>query len=128
MKKISTIAAETAVFLSLLVPKAFAQTTFDIKPTGIIKAGDKTIPQIVTFIVAIVSAVAILATLVYLVWGAIKWITSGGDKTKVEAARGQIVAAIIGFVIVVLSFIILNVVATLLGLGNVFSGITIPTL
>jgi len=129
MKKISTIAAETAVFLSLFVPKAFAQTTFDINPTGIIKSGaSKTIPQIVTFVVAIVSAVAILATLAYLVWGAIKWITSGGDKTKVEAARGQIVAAIIGFIIVVLSFVILNVVATLLGLGNVFSGITIPTL
>ncbi len=130
MKKISSSIAATSAFLAAAAP-AFAQapgSPFNIQPTGIIKTGNTTIPQIITFVIAVVSIIAILATLIYLVWGAIKWITSGGDKTKVEAARGQIVAAIIGFIIVVLSFVILNVVATLLGLGNIFTGLTIPTL
>lgn len=130
MRKITTTIATLATYLAVAA-SAHAQapgSPFNIQPTGVIKSGNTTIPQIITFAIAIVSIIAILATLIYLVWGAIKWITSGGDKTKVEAARGQIVAAIIGFIIVVLSFVILNVVATLLGLGNIFSGLTIPTL
>lgn len=131
MKKISTSIAAAVTYLTVAA-SVHAQapgSAFKIKPTGIIKdGGSTTIEGIIAFVVAVVSIIAVLATLIYLVWGAIKWITSGGDKTKVEAARGQIVAAIIGFIIVVLSFVILNVVATLLGLGNIFDGFTIPKL
>lgn len=37
--------------------------------------------------------------LVYLVWGAIEWITSGGDKGKVENARNKITQAILGMIV-----------------------------
>ena len=128
MKKIAAISSQIAILIATSAPVAYAQK-FDIKPTGIIKGGQQTdLGKIVTFVIAIVSIIAVLATLLYLVWGAIKWITSGGDKTKVEAARGQIVAAIIGFIIVILSFVIVNVVARLLGLGDVFTGLEVPSL
>jgi hypothetical protein len=34
-----------------------------------------------------------------LVWGAIQWITSGGDKQALESARGRITSALVGLVL-----------------------------
>ncbi|MBI3385038.1 hypothetical protein HY030_02495, partial [Candidatus Gottesmanbacteria bacterium] len=34
---------------------------------------------------------AAIGTLIYLLWGAFEWITSGGDKTNLENARNKIV-------------------------------------
>lgn len=122
MKKVTGTIGSSLLFLAVSAQVALADVPINIVPTGIIKPGaDVTVQRVVTFVVAILSVVAVLAALAYLVWGAIKWITSGGDKTKVEAARSQIVAAIIGFIIVVLSFVILNVVGTVLGVGNIFN-------
>lgn len=43
--------------------------------------------------------VAALLVFFYLVWGAIDWITSGGDKGKTEKAREKMTGAIIGIII-----------------------------
>lgn len=40
-----------------------------------------------------------LLLIMYLLWGAISWITAGGDKAKVEQARNQLTHAIVGFAI-----------------------------
>ena len=42
----------------------------------------------------------------FLITGAITWIVSGGDKTKLESAKNKISNAIIGFVILLLAFAI----------------------
>ena len=47
--------------------------------------------------------------------GAIQWISSGGDKTAVEAARGKISNAIIGFVILLAIFAVLKVIEDFFG-------------
>lgn len=70
---------------------------------------------------------AAIVALAYLIWGGFKWITSGGDKHGVEGARNQIIAAIIGLIIVFVSWIILNIVVTALT-GNGLNNIVIPTL
>ncbi len=71
-------------------------------------------------------AAAIIA-IIFLIWGGIKWITSGGDKTKVEAARHTIVGAIIGLVIVFASFfIITTILNTFFGVD--IKAINLPTL
>lgn len=43
--------------------------------------------------------IAAILVLVFLVWGAIEWITSAGDKSKTESARNKISNAIIGLII-----------------------------
>ena len=43
--------------------------------------------------------VGAILLIMYLLWGAISWITAGGDKAKVEGARNQITHAIVGFAI-----------------------------
>ena len=55
--------------------------------------------HLVSKIIDVVFIVAAAMTFFYLIFGAISWITSGGDKGKVEAARNKITAAVIGLLI-----------------------------
>ncbi len=77
--------------------------------------------------IVIMFIVAIIIALLWLILGGIKWITSGGDSSKVEGARNQIIAAVIGLVVVFLSYFILNFVLTLFGIPGV-GGLKIPTI
>jgi len=54
-----------------------------------------------------------IMVLVYFAWGAIDWITSGGDKGKVDTARTKITNAIIGIIILVSSFTIVGFISNL---------------
>lgn len=73
--------------------------------------------KIVGNVVTIAFIIAIVIALGFLVYGGIKWITSGGDKTAVEGARNTIVAAIVGLVIVFLAYFILNLILGFFGLS-----------
>jgi hypothetical protein len=54
--------------------------------------------------------------------GAIQWMTSGGDKAAVESARGKIANALIGMVVLLLVFVILQVIGNFFGL-DIFSSL-----
>jgi len=47
------------------------------------------------------------------IWGGIEWIGSGGDKNKLEEARGRVVNSIIGLLIVFSLYMILNFLNTI---------------
>lgn len=88
-------------------------------------AGDfgETLGNILNF----VFIVAIVAALGWLIYGAFKWILSGGDKTAVEEARNHITAAIVGLVIVFLSYFVLNFVIFFFT-GTPITAIDLPTI
>jgi hypothetical protein len=88
---------------------------------------DTSVGSIVSFLVAFIIVVAFLAALAFIVLGAFQWITSGGDKQRVADARNHIIAAIMGLIIIALSFVIINIVISALGLGSLTS-LRIPTL
>lgn len=68
---------------------------------------------------------ALLLVLVYLVWGGIQWITSGGDKQGTEAARGKITGAIVGIIIVAVAYAIYSIL--LIFIGATTGGFTLRT-
>lgn len=70
---------------------------------------------------------AIVVALVFLIWGGIKWIMSGGDKTALEEARNHVVAAIVGLVIVFLVFFVLNLLVFFFT-GQPIFNLKLPTL
>lgn len=74
--------------------------------------------QLINFIMRLVLAVSALLVFAFLIWGAFDWITSGGDKGKVEHARGKIVAAVVGLIIIASSYAVLNLVLSFLGFGS----------
>lgn len=83
----------------------------------------KVLGQLVTlaFIVAVVIALA------FLIYGGIRWMVSGGDKTALEEARNHIVASVVGLVIVFLVYFVLNLIIQFFT-GQSITNITIPTL
>lgn len=48
--------------------------------------------------------------------GAIQWITSGGDKTALEGARGKVTSAIVGVVILLSLFALLKIIEDFFGI------------
>lgn len=71
---------------------------------------------IISWSINLLLILAILATLSFLLWGGLSWITSGGDKEKLDNARKTIVFAVIGLIVVLLSFVIVQTVGSLLGI------------
>ena len=53
-------------------------------------------------------SLAAVMVILYFLWGALKYMTSKGNKEEVAAARGMITHAIIGFIILMFAFLILQ--------------------
>jgi hypothetical protein len=61
--------------------------------------------------------VGVLIFFFIMITGAIQWITSGGDKTALEGARGKITNAIVGVVILLSLFALLKVIEDFFGIN-----------
>ena len=57
--------------------------------------------DLLTFAIRAFFVIAGLAALFYLLLGALGWVTSGGDKDAVTAAREKIQAAVVGMILIV---------------------------
>jgi len=121
MKKIPAILLGLSALAYSALP-AFAQTDVNPCPNNsnqffkLCTISADNIGVLVNTAVTILLVIAVLISLFFLIWGGIRWITSGGDKGKVDEARKHIVAAIIGLVIALLAYFILTVVLGLFGL------------
>ncbi len=58
---------------------------------------------------------------VVIIIGGIEWMLSGGDDKKKEGAQGRLVNAVIGIAIVAGSYLIVEIVSSLFGVGSIFS-------
>lgn len=59
----------------------------------------------------------IILTIIFILYSGIAWITSGGDKEKLQKARARLTYSIIGLLVLAFSFFIVRTVVILLG-GN----------
>lgn len=66
--------------------------------------------DIITFIIRFLFIVAGLVAILFLILGAISWITAGGNKENVDKAREKIQNAVIGLALV---FIVIGIVVLL---------------
>jgi hypothetical protein len=69
--------------------------------------------------------IAGLLVFAYLVWGGLQWITAGGDKANIEAARGRISSALVGMAIIAAAYAIILLLQYVFGY-QVLGGIPIP--
>jgi len=60
--------------------------------------------------------IGIILFLFMMITGAIQWILSGGDKTKLETARSKIGSAIVGLVVLLALFAIIKLVELFFGI------------
>lgn len=59
-------------------------------------------------LVPAIFSIAAVLVIIYFLIGAFKYLRAGGNKEDVEAARGMIITAIIGFMILMLSFLVIQ--------------------
>ena len=61
-----------------------------------------------------------------LIFGAVQWITSGGDKGNVESARGRITHAAIGLFVLFVIYAFINAIQIIFSVT--ITNLTLPTL
>ncbi len=125
MRKLITIVSQP-VLLSLVVSQAYAQTLNVPNPVNVpenIQLGD-----VISAVVGILLLVSAIAAFLYLILGGLQWITSGGDKSGMEAARNKITAAIVGLIIVAASWAIMMLIGQFVGVNFLNNELKIPTI
>lgn len=76
------------------------------------------IPQLIQVIINWAIVVAGIVALFLVIYAGIKFINSGGDPKSVDAAKKALTYALIGFIVVLLSFFIINFIATFTGVDS----------
>jgi len=95
-----------------ILAQGITKSIFDQDPV----AGKfETLADLINEILPIIYVAAGLSMLVVLIMGGISLMLAGGDPAKIDKGYGMIKVALIGFFIVFLSYIITQVMETILG-------------
>lgn len=120
LQKIGIAASTVPASLAMSATIALAQVQDTSINPG---AGFATnIGSLINALLTFVMVIAALLVFLYLIWGGIDWITSGGDKGKTESARNKITAAIVGLIVLAASYAILLLALNFLGFDGGLSG------
>ncbi len=129
--------APLIAFLSylMLAPSVFAQTPTPI-PGALIDCSKVSPPfnklcgldpaVLIARAISFIFVIAVVVAIFFLLFGAVKWIYSGGDKAAIEGARGTITASVIGLVILFLVFLVFTVILKFFGIDIL--QVVIPTI
>jgi hypothetical protein len=129
MKKYLALLSPT-VYL-FLAPPALADTSIG-SPCGsgqfspLCNLSAEKLGPLVGSLLQFMFVIAALVALFFLIFGGFRWLVSQGDKAQVAAARDHIVAAIIGLVIIFLSYFVLSLLLGFFGIS--LSHLSIPTI
>lgn len=111
-----------------LVPKVMAAPAAPDLSIG--KPDNVAITNIGTLIKGAVQGALLVSALLvfmYLIWGGIQWITSGGDKGKTQEARDRITAALVGLAVVASAWAVMLIIQYFFGISILNDNITPPT-
>ncbi|MBP7967502.1 hypothetical protein KAZ66_04480, partial [Candidatus Woesebacteria bacterium] len=110
MKKTLISFFSLLLLTGILAPAAFAQacpaSALDVPACQSVDVGAlgfkiPSLADILTFAIRAFFAIAGIAALFYMLIGAFGWVTSGGDKDSITAARERIQAAVVGMILIV---------------------------
>ncbi len=130
MKKVLSGTATLVLSFFGTAQLAYADIVENVTLKGTQKYGispETTLQQMLQSVFTIVFTIAAIAVLAMLIWGAVSWITSGGDKDAIAGARKRIMNALIGMAILALAFFIVRFVGQIVGI-DIFTNLQIPTL
>jgi hypothetical protein len=97
-------------YLALTLPGAEGQPSTQINaPKSIPQGGTDTLSTAVSGGITIFIIIAIVLCLISIVRAGIQWASSSGDKAKVASARARITWSVIGLVVVLSAFLIVNI-------------------
>ena len=99
--------------------------TFD-PPTGAYSEGSGDDPSggtaltnvetLISNVIGLLTVLASLMFVIYFILGAFEWISSGGDKGKLEKARNRMMYGVIGMIIIVGAYSLLGLLSGIIGI------------
>ena len=121
-------AASGAVATAVLAPlSASALSLMDVingdyrgqgQPTELFDGGAAIIPRLINLMLFIVGILAVIM----LIWGGIRYVISGGAAYKVKDAKNTILYAIVGLIVAILGYALVNWVISIVGSGSSGTG------
>jgi hypothetical protein len=101
-----------------------ADPNINIAQPANIKIDD--VGMLISSLVGVLLILAALMAFFFLILGGIQWITSGGDKAGMEAARNKITHAIVGLIIVGAAWAIMILIQNFLGVTIIGGTLSFP--
>lgn len=88
------------------------------------------VEKLISNVLVVLTIVSGIAFTLYFLLGGLNWITAGGDKGKIDKAKGMMTSGAIGLIVIVVSYAIVWIVGKALGLdilnpGTIISGIKV---
>lgn len=86
-------------------------------PSGVYGFGDiGTLGEGVNRLVMPVFSIAVAVVVIFILIGAFNFLTAGGDKERVASARNMIAHALIGFVLLIFAFLLMQYILPAFGI------------
>lgn len=86
--------------------------------------GTQGLTQIISGVLNVVFFLSFLLVLFFLVWGGLKWVLAQGEKEGITKAREQVTNSLIGLVVILGSYLLLNLALQLV-LGQKLSDLNV---
>ncbi|MBI2021472.1 hypothetical protein HYS93_01145 [Candidatus Daviesbacteria bacterium] len=122
MKKLLLIIFNIFAFLYPIPYTLYPIYAQDVGPAGV-----KQLEEMIIRIINISVSLGFLAMTAFLVWGGIKYLTSGGEQKSLSAAHQTVTWALLGIVFLVIAAVILKLIEELTGV-KIYSQFTLCTL
>lgn len=103
----------------LLADVSFTQITTPggYQPTGGIEGATSAVEKLISNVLVVLTIVAGIAFTLYFLLGGLNWITAGGDKGKIDKAKGMMTNGAIGMIVITVSYSVVWIVSKALGLN-----------
>lgn len=88
------------------------------------------VEKLISNVLVVLTIVAGISFTLYFLLGGLNWITAGGDKGKIDKAKGMMTNGAIGLIVIAVSYAITFIVGKALGLdilnpGTIINGIKV---
>ena len=117
--------------MSKLLALQFNQITTPggYQPGGDLQSSTGAVEKLISNVLVVLTIVSSIAFVLYFLLGGLNWITAGGDKGKIDKAKGMMTNGAIGIIIIVVSYAIVWIVGAALGVdilepGKIIQGLT----
>jgi hypothetical protein len=103
----------------LLADVSFTQITTPggYQPTGGIEGATSAVEKLISNVLVVLTVVAGISFTLYFLLGGLNWITAGGDKGKIDKAKGMMTNGAIGMIVITVSYSVVWIVSKALGLN-----------
>jgi len=77
---------------------------------------------LISNVISLLTIVAGIFFLLYFVLGGVNWVNAAGDSGKIQKARDQMIQGVLGMIIIAISYGLLGVIGTFLGINLLHPG------